>query len=350
MTGKAIVHIKSAIDPPATWHSAYTDTDRAGVLEIVTWLNDGQVHEPGYANTRTQKKLARAAKIDHSTLNTVLRGRYVSPPGKFIAKALDVIRRWDLREDEGVSDTPFVETSVYRLAAAACHRAHLYRNFAVVSACVGTGKTRAVKHYAAHNANVILIEATPDMNAGVLLGELVPLTGAVVHKANKHSGGTKSERMAAVIRALKGTDSLLILDEAETVSTQTLEYVRRISDKAGIGVVLSGTEKLQPLLRDPLGRFGQISSRVGFWPPVVRAITEEDAHAIARAALSDQALDDEVLDAFWQMCDGSARVLAASLIPGVTDYGLKKGKPLTSELVLKVGQDVLGFKTKRKQP
>jgi len=346
----AIQHQQSTQEYPETCHASYTESDITNVHSIVDWINDGQHHEPGYKNQRSQTKLSKAAKVNDSTLNTILRGKYVSSPTKFIKKMLDAIRRWDMREEEGVHDCAFVETSVYRTGIAACKRAHLYRSFAVLSAFVGTGKTRTLKYYAANNSNVVLIEATPDMNASVLVTELVQQTGAVVHKTNRYSAGTKAEKTAAIIQALKGTDSLLILDEAETVSTATLEYVRRISDKANIGVVLSGTEKLQPLIKDPQGRFGQISSRVCFWPPVIKGITQDDSNALATAALSDfdVELSEEVLDAFWQMCDGSARVLVSALIPGIKDYGLKKKKELTPELIFKVGQELLGFKKSRR--
>lgn len=341
-----IIHSQSLMPMPEVWTNAYAEADQEAVRSIIEWLNDGQVHVPGFANQRTQTKLARAAKVNVSTLNSILAGKYPSSPSKWLDQVLDTLRRQAHRERDGVRELPFVMTSVYRVAQAACHRAHMYRNFGVISAYVGTGKTTAVKQYAREHASVILVEATPDMNAAVMLTELVEKTGAEVHKSNRYSAGTKAERMHAVIRALKGSDSLLILDEAETVTAPTLEYVRRISDKAGIGVVLSGTEKLKPMIKDPRGRFGQISSRVGFWPPIVQSITEEDANLLTRAGLSDDdvELTPAVLDAFWQMCDGSARVLANSLVPGVRDYGLKKGKALTPELVFRVGEELLGFK------
>lgn len=346
----ATQHNQSTQEHPEQWHAGYSEHDIQEVHDIIDWINEGQLHEPGYKNQRSQAKLSKAAAVNDSTLNTILRGKYVSSPTKFIKKMLDAIRRWDMRESGGVNDCPFVETSVYRTGIAACKRAHLYRNIAVLSAFVGTGKTRTLKYYAANNSNVVLIEATPDMNASVLVTELVQQTGAVVHKTNKYSSGTKAEKTAAIIKALKGSDSLLILDEAETVSTATLEYVRRISDKAEVGVVLAGTEKLKPMIQDPQGRFGQISSRVGFWPPVIKGITEDDSEALVTAALSDfdVELTEEVLDAFWQMCDGSARVLVSALIPGIKDYGLKKKKELTPELIFKVGQNLLGFKKTRR--
>lgn len=345
-----IAHTQSRDSYPDAWGDKYSEQDQADVCAIIDWINEGQEHSPGYENQRSQTKLGLMAGLSQSAMSAILQGKYVSPPSKHLKKMLDAMRRFNQRESEGVLDCPFTQTSVYQTVTAACKRAHLYRNFAVVSAFVGTGKTRCLKHYAANNSNVYLIEATPDMNAPVLVSELVQLTGAVVHKTNKYSSGTKAEKMVAIIRALKGTDSLIILDEAETVSTATLEYIRRISDTARVGVVLAGTQRLQPLIKDPEGRFGQISSRVGFWPPIIKGIREEDAYALTRAAFGDQVdVSPEVHDALWQMCDGSARVLVEALIPGVKDYGLRKGKELTPDLVFHVANQLLGLNISRRR-
>jgi len=334
------------IEVPAQFHEAYTEQDINDVKRIIVWLNDGQVEGIDYQNMRSQTKLSRAANVKQTTLNNVLRGVYISPPRKHIDKLLDTITREELRQRETLGDNPFVETSVYISVKAACHRAHVYRNFGVVSSYVGTGKTWALKHYCHEHPNAVLIEATPDMNALVMLREIVEATGATVTKSHKYSRGTKSDLMDAVIRKLKGTDTLLIIDEAEKVTTQTLEYVRRISDLANVGVVLCGTEYLRPLIRDPRGRFGQISSRVGFWPPVIKAINPSDSRKIVDAALGHQIeIDDDLHKAFFKVSDGSARVLARTLIPAVHDYGIRKGKDITPKLIVTLGEQLLGYHT-----
>lgn len=342
-----VKHKRSAVDVPTVWTEKYTDQDKADVKRIIVWLNDGQTHVPGYENQRSQTKLSKASRVKDSTLNTILQGKYPSPPEKHIEKMLDVIVREEVRVRETLGSNPFVETSVYVAVKAACHRAHIYRNFGVVSCYVGTGKTWALKHYLSEHPNAVMIEATPDMNASVLLREIVEKTGAIVHKSNKFSRGTKSDLLEAVIAKLKGTDTLLIIDEAEKVTTQTLEYVRRISDLAEVGVVLSGTEYLRPLIRDPRGRFGQISSRVGFWPPVIKNISPSDARKIVEAAIGDKVdLTDDLYKAFFQVSDGSARVLARTLIPAVHDYGIRKEKEITPKLIYALGEQLLGFQTR----
>lgn len=344
MTSRKTSHTQSKVNIPDTFTEKYSDEDKLKAIEIINWLNEGQEHEPGFDNQRSQSKLCTAASMKQTTANTILQGKYPSPPTKYLDKLVDTIQRQNERERENIGDNPFVETSTYIMVSAACKRAHKYKSFSVVSAFVGTGKTWALNKYAELHPNCILIEATPDMNATVLLRELVEKTGAVVHKSHKWARGTKNDMNDAVIRVLKGTDKLLMLDEADKVTIQTLEFVRRISDKAKIGVVLSGTELLQPMIKDPRGRFGQISSRVLFWPKVIRAINDKDAKRIVEAALADECtLTPEIHQAFFEMCDGSARVLARSLITGVRDYGLRKKIELTPELIYRIGEELLGF-------
>lgn len=332
--------VTDIVHHPKEWSTAYVEEDRSHTCLVIDFLNDPRIRAEGW----TQRTLARRAGVSQPTVAQVLRGKYPSSPSGHLKKILEVMSREIARREGGVADMPFVETSVHRLVLAACHRASLYRAFAVVSAYVGTGKTESLRHYAASHPNTIMVEATPSMSASVMLTELVAATAATVAKAKDSHQGTKASRMAGVVQALKDTETLIVLDEAETASPEALEYLRRISDRCRVGVVLTGTERLRPLVRDPRGRFGQVSSRVVFWPPVIRAITEQDCEALTRAGLGGEVeLADEALDAFWQMCDGSARVLCNALIPGVRDYGLRKGHVLTADLVFRVGQDVLGF-------
>lgn len=318
---------------PDEWSDKYTEQDKAAVMEVLTYLNQPSCQ-------LNKSRLSRLSRVHPTTANVILSGGYTCSPSHQLRSFLRVLGSED-GTPSGVQGQ--VRTSLFELLTAACRRAQHYRMFAVISAFVGTGKTTAVKAYARDNSEVILVDATPGMTASVLLNRLVDLTDAQPNKSNRWGRGTLADRMDAIIEKLRGTTSLLILDEAETVTAHTLEYFRRIADLAEIGAVLTGTERLMPMIRDPRGRFGQISSRVNFWPEPVRHITRDDAIALTEHLLPGEELSEEVIEAFWQMCDGSARVLCKSLIPGVRDYGLNKGHELSAELIYKVGQQILGY-------
>ncbi|WP_290906530.1 AAA family ATPase [Aquabacterium sp.] len=329
---------------PTDWSSTYTDADKTAVCRVLDALAEHR------ASGWTCNSLARVAGRSGAAVSTVLGGKYTASPTAMLARLLAQVDRMDAPPPGPNTRPGYVETSVHRAVWAACKRARTYGNFAVVSAYVGTGKTHAVREYQRQHPDTVLVEAVPGMTASVLLDALVEETGAVVRTAGRYTSGSLAERMRAVVRTLRGSDRLLILDEADTTTAATLEHVRRIRDLAGVGVVLAGTERLRPMLQDPRGRFGQISSRVGFWPPVIKSITADDAAALATAALEQDGIDPDaaVLDALWQACAGSARVLCEGVIPGVRDYGLAAGHALTPELVYRVAQDLLGFRRRDK--
>ena len=326
---------------PKDWSAAYSDDDKAKVRQLLDWLADGQVHKPGYRNQRSEAKLAKAIGKTPSTVNGVLAGNYPSPPTKHLNAMLGYLER-EADRDEALGTMPVVETSVYKMGVLVCRKAHAGRDFGILSAEVGTGKTTVLKQYEADNpGSVMRVRGTPDMNAPVLCRELVERTGAHVHKSSKYSGGTKSEMLRGLIKYFSGRDMLLILDEADKVQDSTMEYIRTISDEAEIGVVLAGTERLRPMVEGDQGRHGQISSRVGFWPPVIRSITRADSDLIVRACYPDA--EDEVLDACWQMISGKARVLG-KLLRNVDEAMRSHDLPLTGELVIKAGQQLMGLK------
>jgi DNA transposition AAA+ family ATPase len=229
---------------------------------------------------------------------------------------------------------PHVDTSVSKMATVVCERARKYKNFGVLCGYVGVGKTDAVKRYAASNSHTLILEANPNMSPKVMLDELcMHLSAPLSHSMDG--------KFANIVDALAGTTYLLIVDEAETMMPKCLHYLRRIRDKAGIGIVLVGTERLFQLIKPTYGQFDQIRSRVGFWPQMIKGISREDADALAQSALSDQGeLPNEALDALWGYCQGSARMLLENFIPALRDYGLKK-HALSADLVHAVARDAL---------
>jgi len=345
---KVLQHPSAQVAYPKTYAAGYSAADKQSVGEIIAWLNAGQV--PGMANPRTQAGLAKATGVSAASISQLLKGSYPSSPGKHLKALTEHVSRCQQREAERLDEGQVVATSVFRVVQKVCKRARLMRDIGYVSAVVGTGKTTALKFYAESSPGVYLIEGDPDMSAAVFINELVALTGATVSKANKYSRGTKADRYAAVVRALAGTDSLIILDEADKVRDTTLEHLRRLSDKAGIGAVLAGTQRLYAMLANPAagGRFDQLGSRVGFRSELIKSILETDARLMVSAAFDgeDVELTDDIHAAFWQVSGGSARTLS-KLIPNVRDFGLRKGHALSAELITAAGQQTMGLRPVR---
>lgn len=314
------------VPAPSVWGERYSEQDKADCASVIGWLN--QTRKP-------QSWLARISRVNAGTLNQVIKGSYPSSPSKFLAQMLEAIS--SQAERMTTRGVPFVETSVYRLAVSVYHRARTYQNLGVFAGFVGTGKTRSAREYARRTPNVFFVEAMRNMSASAFLDELCEQL-SLTYEAR---GASKEKKFKAIVRALKGTECLIIIDEADTVSPEALHYVRRIRDQSEVGVVLQGTENLLALIKPDHGRFDQIRSRIGFWPDTVKGVTRQDADEIALSAFDDQELDAATLDAMWDVHGGSARLLVEALIPAVRDYGLRKGRTLNAALVRQVSLEAL---------
>ena len=136
------------------------------------------------------------------------------------------------------------------------------------------------------------------------------------------------------------SDRVILVDEAETLTDQALLHLRRISDAAGIGIVLAGTPALLGLVQDPDGKFGQITSRIGFWPPICQAISEADATALTESYLG-QSLDAETQAAIWTACQGSARALR-NLLRSSRRWCGKHQSQIDADVVRQVDRHAMG--------
>jgi hypothetical protein len=218
----------------------------------------------------------------------------------------------------------------------ACRMARRNRNFSLISAFVGTGKTSALKHYAKENSNVFLIEARPMMTPQRLVKEIAKQVLGI------HVKGSVDDLIDRIVDELKNTDSLIIFDEAETVTDSLLHLLRRFRDLMNIGVVISGTEYLHGKINPTGGEFDQIRSRVGFWPPIAHGITKDDAAALLAAGFPDEDLTEEFIERCYKYSQGSARMLVENLLVNIQTY--RKDHPLSVELVDTVAQKVLFLK------
>lgn len=303
----------------------YSDEDKAKIKQILDWLNADE--------SRTAAELSRLTNIKEGTRSSILNCSYASSPTKFLDKMLSAIERQRDRERSGNADIPFTVTSIAKLMKTVCGRAHNDRDFGVFLGRVGTGKTTALHQYVKDNPNAVLIEAFEGIDHSTFIRELIIATGSTIIK------GTASAQMANLIRALKGTDRVILVDEANWLPKRSFGALRRISDVAEIGIVLVGTPELLPMVQDPDGRFGQISSRIGFWPPVAQKITESDCRALVNSYFR-KSIDETVLKAFWGCCEGSARTLR-NLLRNALRTADKSKVEISAELVKKINTQTM---------
>ncbi|MDR0702139.1 MAG: AAA family ATPase [Azoarcus sp.] len=284
----------------------YSAADTKQITGITRWMQE---------NRYSQAALARLARISASSLNQIIHGSYATSPAKLLASVASALKNADAASGRAM---PAVETSVFRLIHIGCDMARNYRNFAVLSGYVGTGKTFAIKHYALTRPNTHIIEASPTMTPQSLVKQLARAVMGL-------EKGSIADKFDQIVASLRDTDSLLIVDEAETLTPHQLHTIRRVRDLANIGVVLTGTEHLSGLIRPQHGQFDQIRSRTGFWPETLRGITPDDAAALTQAAFGAEDVPEDVVARLHAYSRGSARMLVEGLVAGIKKFREDRG-------------------------
>ncbi len=308
---------------PTAIKEAYSDADKAILREVIDLMNQNKI---------SAASLATKSNLSSGTISLVLSGNYSAAPSVSLKTMRAAIEAHQAHAE--VTSGEIVKTSIYTIGIAPCRHARELKTFPHFSGRDGGGKTHTLRDYASNNTNTLFIEATGLMRTRTLLD-------AILRQLHAQGARRVDEMFENVVAVLKGTNTLIIIDEAETLVPSCLHILRRIRDQAGVGVVLSGTELLYPQMMRNAGVFDQIRSRVSLAPPSIQAISEEDADALTLSLLSPYNPDAECLDALRAYAGGSARMLCENLIPSLIRHGLKKGKALSVALIDTVAVKVL---------
>ena len=240
--------------------------------------------------------VARSLDLSPTTLHLWLNDKYKGNVGK-INKAVEQYMERELLREENVN-IPFVETSVAQDIFEIANTCHVESEIGVCCGCAGVGKTYAVKMYALEHSDVILIETDFGYTPKVLFSE--------IHKTLGFEGtGALHNMVIDIVDKLKNSGRLIIVDEAENLPYRALELLRRIYDKARVGILLVGMPKLLKNLQGDKGQYTQLYSRVGVLAEL-QPIADNDIVAITSKVTPNSVSIYPKLSAF---CGGNTRVL-----------------------------------------
>ncbi len=242
--------------------------------------------------------IARACGISAAAVSTFLSGTYQGRKDK-VEKALDAFIRRHREKKLSRVDLEYVDTSVAQKVHEIADMVHTDCEIGVIVGDAGVGKTFALRHYAEQNPDVILIEVDFGYSALWLFKELCREVG-IEHR------GQLSEMAAGIIKRLRDSGRLLIVDEAEYLPHKALELLRRVHDKAGIGILLVGMPRLIHNLRGSRGQYAQLYSRVGVFARLEK-LSPVDTKAIVDSAVPSA---NGVYKDFHRSSKGNTRTLS----------------------------------------
>ncbi len=242
----------------------------------------------------TQAQLGREIGVSSSVVNQWLQGVYAGDN----ATVEDKICRWlDARRaaranGETMPAAPgFFATPTAQKVIDALGYAQIAGDIVVIYGSPGLGKTTAIARYGATGLNVWHATMSPACSKVVsALQEICAALGI------GDVGGGASTLYRAILRRVRGTNGLLVIDEAQFLSVAALEQIRAIHDAVGVGIALVGNESVYKRMssgrcRDELDR---LFSRVGKRVPL-RGVSTGDISALLEAwGIEDKAIRAEL--------------------------------------------------------
>ena len=276
-----------------------------------------------------QSHVARAIGKSPATISTYLKGIYAGDVKKLDEDIQNFIERESERDRSVRIDARYIPTLTSRKGLDVIRMAHIDSEINVIYGDAGLGKTMILREYLAQHKDAVLIEADPGYTARVVLEELCSRLG-LSKRGNMH------ELSEACIEALRDSGRLLMVDEAENLPYRALETLRRIHDKAGIGIILAGMPRLIINLKGKRGEYKQLYSRVGLALNLGDALPVEDITAIACSMLPD-AEEKDVSDALFRASHGNARRLF-KLVRGVSRHSTISGQAVSAGAVRKFAE------------
>ena len=244
-----------------------------------------------------QAEIARGAGVSTTAVSQVLNGSYTGNVDNIIAK----LERWLTARNErsellaGLPTAPnwFTTPTAARIQRT-LNYAQVANDIALIVGGAGAGKTSACRHYATEWPNVWHVEMTRSHGR-----QLAALERIAARIGVRDVARAPSAIQDAIQDRVRGTQGLLIVDEAQHLEIAALDAVRAIHDGTSIGIAFVGNESISTKLNcgSKASDNSQISSRIG--KQVRLALpTAGDVSALADA---------------WNVTDADARKLLSAI-------------------------------------
>ncbi len=246
----------------------------------------------------SQSAIAKMLGISSSTLSQWMSNKYPGDDDKVDVAVESLLQLHKQRLKAPRKAVEFVETSAARKGLEVCELCHQDQEIGVAFGEAGVGKTVVIKEYCKRHPDVLLIEADLGFCARMLFLELAKKLGL-------DGAGVIHDIFEDCVGKLKGSGRLLIIDEAELLPYRALELLRRLHDKAGIGILLVGMPRLIANLRGRQGEYAQLYSRVGIAARLEK-LSESDTKKLVDAVLPQA---DGLYRTFHEESKANARTL-----------------------------------------
>jgi len=288
-------------------------------LEIQSRLRE-TMERYGFSQSRAANEIGYTAPV----ISSYLANKYTGD----VEKLEDAVIRWIARQEQARARkrVPLVETDHLVQITNAIALAHSEADIALIVDDAGTGKSTAARYYAEQNPRTtILVDVVRGMTARSLTQELARCLGIDSYRVPQQA------LVQNIASALADRAMVVILDEADYLKNDALEFSRRlVNDLGHSGLVLMGLPRLTGTIQNLKNDHRQLESRIGVYLPLV-GLTKKDARKIAETVWP--ALDAEALDAMYRISRTDVRQFVKVIERSQSTMALNKLDKVSVEVI-----------------
>ncbi len=246
----------------------------------------------------SQAQAAREINYSSPVLSAYRAGTYRGDVEKLESAIIQwLARQVKARERKRV---PVVQTEDLRRITNAVQIAHVEKDIALIVADAGAGKSTAAAWYAKNNEKTtVLINVVSGMNRRMLVQEIARQLSLDTARVPINT------LIANVSDTLLERDIVVIIDEADYLKADALEFTRRlVYDLGQSGLVLIGLPRLRYQIQNLRNDHRQLESRIGVYLPL-SGLTRGDAGTIAESVWPK--VDRKIVDAVYSVSKNDTR-------------------------------------------
>ena len=225
---------------------------------------------------KTQLQIAKETGISNTVISQFIGGTYKGDSEE-VANSIEKYLVLANERLENVDNTVFyknlknTKTSLF-----AVKYAHKNCEVVLLSGDAGAGKTTALEYYAKNNTGVIFVTASICTSSPTAILKEIALA------IGKRASGSKGQIEKMLISVLSNSNRLIIIDEADQLTFNAIQAVRNLNDKAHVGILLSGNNKIynQMVMGARCTEFDQVRTRIFVRPKVSNSYTVEEMQHI----------------------------------------------------------------------
>jgi len=281
---------------------------------------------------KTQIQIARETGFSGAVISQFISGTYEGDNDK-IADSLEkylVIATERLESSDNTIFYPELRNTKTSLFAV--KYAHKNCDVVLLSGDAGAGKTTALRYYTQNNTGVIFITAsTCTSSTSAILKEIASAIG-------KKATGNKSQIEKTLISVLSNSNRLIIIDEADQLTFNAIQAVRNLNDKAHVGILLSGNNRIynQMVMGARCTEFDQVRTRIFVRPKVSNSYTVEEMQNIFPN------VEPKGIGVLLKLAERESLRMAVKLFNAVIELGVNAGNIIRASELKMVQEQFLG--------